>query len=135
MTSAMPTRSLAEARSILVVRLDALGDVLLTSPFLRELRRNAPKAKITLVVQPLALNLVELCPYVDRILTFRGNADHPGLFRLAWRFMAFCICHIWGRHWDIAINPRFDADSYGATFLLWLSRAGRRAGYSQHVTP
>lgn len=32
---------LAEARSILVVRLDALGDVVLTGPFLRELRRNA----------------------------------------------------------------------------------------------
>src|SRR5271166_4625161 len=131
----MPYRSLADARSILVVRLDALGDVVLTGPFLRELRHNAPKARITLVVQPSTFNLVELCPYVDQVLKFQVNSDHPSQMRLAWRFLTFCARHIWTRRWDMAINPRFDVDPYGATLLLWLSRASRRVGYSQYVTP
>jgi ADP-heptose:LPS heptosyltransferase len=114
--------------------LDALGDVVLTGPFLRELRRNAPQAHITLVVQSSTFNLVELCPYVDEVLKFNSNSDRPGRARLAWRFLEFCVRHLWTRRWDIAINPRFDVDAYGGTLLLWLSRSRRRAGYSQSVT-
>ena len=56
---------------ILVVRPDGVGDVVLMGPFLRELKRACPDARITLVVAPRALNLVQTCPYVDRVLTVR----------------------------------------------------------------
>ena len=134
-TPSMQHPSLAEARSILIVRLDALGDVVLMSPFLRELRRNAPKARITLIVRPPELNLVELCPHVDHIITFQGKLGNPSRARLAWRYFVFCASHIWMRRWDVAINPRFDVDYYGATRLLSLTRAARRIGYSASVTP
>jgi hypothetical protein len=39
---------LTDHKTILVVRLDVIGDFVLMSPFLRELRRNAPEAHITL---------------------------------------------------------------------------------------
>src|SRR4029453_10787425 len=57
-------------KRVLVVRLDEIGDVVLTGPFLRELRRNIPNASITLLVKPALKNLVELCPYVEEVLTF-----------------------------------------------------------------
>ena len=52
-------------KQILVVRLDEIGDMVLTTPFFRELRRNYPEAEITLVVKPAIYNLMELCPYID----------------------------------------------------------------------
>ena len=55
---------------ILVIRLDEIGDMVMMSSFLRELRHGYPKTHITLVVKPAVYNLVELCPYVDEILTF-----------------------------------------------------------------
>ena len=57
-------------KRILVLRLDEIGDVILMSPFLRELRRNLPDAKITLIVKPAVYNLVEHCPYVDNVVRF-----------------------------------------------------------------
>ena len=65
--------------SILVIRLDEIGDMVMMSPLLRELRRNYPSAHITLVVKPAVYNLVELCPYVDETLTF-PKANGRGAF-------------------------------------------------------
>ena len=45
-------RVLSSYRRILIVRLDEIGDVVMTTPLLRELRRNIPHAWITLVVKP-----------------------------------------------------------------------------------
>jgi len=62
------TLDMAGIKRVLVVRLDQIGDVVMTTPFLRELRGNLPNAWITLVVNPSILNLVENCPYVDEVL-------------------------------------------------------------------
>jgi len=66
---------LSQVNRVLVVRLDEIGDVVMTTPFLRELRRRLPDAWITLVVKPAAYNLVELCPYVHEVRTYdwRGS--------------------------------------------------------------
>ena len=56
---------------ILVIRLEEIGDLVLGSGFLRELRRNQPQAYITLLVKPECKNLVEWCPYVNEIHSVR----------------------------------------------------------------
>ena len=48
--------------NILVVRTDEIGDMILTSGFVRELRKNFPHARITLICAPLTYPTVELCP-------------------------------------------------------------------------
>lgn len=123
-------------RSILIIRLDVIGDVVLSSPFLRELRKNYTQAHITLVVAPEFKNLVELCPYCDDILTFDWRAP---------RFIAPFIRHIrayflarrqlWHRSFDLAIIPRWDVDSFHATILAYFSRARRRIAFSEIVNP
>ncbi|OHB20648.1 MAG: hypothetical protein A2854_04715 [Parcubacteria group bacterium RIFCSPHIGHO2_01_FULL_56_18] len=82
--------------------------MVLMSPFMRELRRFHPEAEITLLVQPLVFNLVEHCPYVDKVVT-----------NWSWRWF-------WRRRWDLALAPRFDVDHFGANRVLWLSFARRR---------
>ena len=56
-------------KSILVIRTDVLGDMVITIPFFRELRRAYPDSHITLVCNQSIYNLVEPMPYVDKILT------------------------------------------------------------------
>lgn len=58
-------------KNILVIRTDVLGDMVITVPFFRELRRAYPDSHITLVCNQSIYNLVEIVPYVDKILTIQ----------------------------------------------------------------
>jgi heptosyltransferase-2 len=126
--------SLKSARAILVVRLGEIGDTVLATPFLRELRRNAPRAWITLVVKPEVLNLVELCPHVNEIVTFDCRAlGRASILKLHARSLHLSATRFWRRRFDFALLPRWDVDYYHATYLIYFSGASRRVGYSEHV--
>jgi ADP-heptose:LPS heptosyltransferase len=127
--------TLHRTRSILTVRLDEIGDVVLTSPFLRELRCNAPQAWITLIVKPEIKALVELCPYVNEVLTFDSHAaPRFKQLRLHARALGLTSKALWRRHFDLAILPRWDVDYYHSTFLAYFSGAACRAGYSEKIS-
>lgn len=58
-------------RNLLVMRLDNVGDVIMTSPVLDTLRRNLPTAKITLMTSPAGALAAPLLPWVDGVLPWR----------------------------------------------------------------
>jgi heptosyltransferase-2 len=130
---AVPAR-LAAFRRILVLRTDEIGDFVMTTPFLRELRRNCPESRITLVVKPGVLNLAEACPHVNEVLTFDPNASSPVRWRRLWRAWRLARRHLWGRRFDAAILPRWDADVNHASYVAYLSGAACRVGYSEKVS-
>jgi ADP-heptose:LPS heptosyltransferase len=131
----------ADRRSILVVRSDGIGDVILTGPFLRELRRATPQARITLVVAPRSLNVVETCPYVDRVLTVGIPPPRTSVERwwrpLSRRAAAISVArrNLRRERYELALVPRWGEDSHEASVLAYLSGARERAGYSEHVSP
>ncbi len=130
-----PEVSIRGARSILVVRMDAIGDLVLMSSFLRELRRSNAVAWITLAVDSRFANLVELCPYVDEVVGFDPRADCT--FRalaLHRRAIALCRSCLWNRRFDLALIPRWDVDAYHASFLAYFSGASTRLAYSEEVS-
>ena len=61
----------AEARRILVMRLDNIGDVVMTSPVLRALKENLPASSITLMTSPGGSKAAPLLPWVDEVLPWR----------------------------------------------------------------
>ncbi len=61
---------------ILVVRYRFIGDTLLTVPFLRNLRRCYPYAKIDMLVAPVSGELLETCPYIDNLIYFDTTRKH-----------------------------------------------------------
>lgn len=73
---------------ILVVQTAFLGDVVLTTPLLRELRRRHPDARIVVVAAPVGAAVLEGSPFADEIVPFdkRGVDRGPGgTIRLARR--------------------------------------------------
>jgi len=119
---------------VLVVRLDEIGDVVLTTPFLKELKRSLPQASISLVVKTTLRNLFECCPYVDEVLTFESSTS------LYWAPLQNCvrarrfaeeICL--ARNFDLAILPRWDTDWCHASFIPYFSRIPYRIGFSESV--
>jgi ADP-heptose:LPS heptosyltransferase/GT2 family glycosyltransferase len=71
-TTIMPcsTIDLQRIRRILVVKLDHLGDVILSFPAIHRLRQIFPQAKITALVGSWAQSLTQMHPAVDEVLTY-----------------------------------------------------------------
>lgn len=120
---------------ILVLRLDEIGDTILTSAFLRELRRNYPNAWITLVVRDSIYPIAELCPYANEVLALHSwKNDVPLAARIS-GFVEFCKKYLWKHHYSKCFCPRWDVDIQFSLMLGYLSGARRRIGYSENVYP
>ena len=65
------TRPWVEVRRLLVMRLDNIGDVVMTGPVLRALKENLPRASITLMASPGGKEAAPLLPWVDEVFAWR----------------------------------------------------------------
>jgi heptosyltransferase-3 len=126
----------ATPRSILVFRLDQLGDVVLTTPLFRELKRMYPTARCTAVVQPAYRAILTTNHSVDEILPL-NEVKATWLPARALRLVSalwFYWTRLKGRRFDLAISPRWDVDESLATMLCVLTNAGRRVGHSEQTS-
>jgi heptosyltransferase-2 len=119
-----------------VFRLDALGDLVLTTPVFRELKRAYPNARITAVVQQAHRSILESNPYIDELLSVPSVRNLSGVKHA--RYLLTALRCYWrelrGRRFDVAICPRWDTDEHLATLLCTLTRAGTRVGYSERAS-
>jgi lipopolysaccharide heptosyltransferase II len=69
-----PSRSLVwrQTRKILCVRLDALGDVIMTGPALRAFKQSVPDRHITLLTSASGVHAGRLMPWVDDIWSYEA---------------------------------------------------------------
>lgn len=68
--------------NVLIMHDAGIGDFVLMSGAIREIRRLYPAAHITLVVNSGAINLAESCPYVDEIISLgEVNKDFEGMYK------------------------------------------------------
>ncbi len=98
---------------ILIINLGGIGDVLLSSPALRALKKLFPEAKIYLLVFSRVLELVNELAYIDKTLIFQRNIKDifknlNALFRLR------------KEKFDMAINMRTLVSKRGAQKIKFL---------------
>jgi ADP-heptose:LPS heptosyltransferase len=116
---ASPDRALdpARARSVLVIRHRAGGDLLLTTPALRALRAGLPGARIDVVAARGLGSLLAGNPDVDRVIEF----DRKSLLSQAALYAKLALGG-YDLVVDLVSNPR-------TAFMTRLTRAPLRAGY------
>ncbi len=126
-----------DALSLLVIRLDGLGDVVLTTPLFRELKRAFPGSSCTVVVQDAFRPLLVTNPYIDEIIGLRPvqAAWLPVRLRSLLSVLLLYWSRLRGKRFDIAISPRWDVDDHLATFLCSLADAKDRVGYTETASP
>ena len=124
-------------RTIVIFRLDQLGDLVLTTPLFRELKRFYPEARCTVVVRPQFSALLTTNRNIDEILPLREVKAKwlPARARWLVSVLWFCWTELRHRQFDLAISPRWDVDESLATLLCALTNAGRRIGHSSRVSP
>lgn len=132
-----PARQFEAPRSILVVRLDQLGDMVLTTPLFRELKRLYPGARTTLVAPKQYKAIFTTNRNIDEIL----SPEDISLQRMPLRArrlisaVLFCGSKLRHRQFDLAVSPRWDVDENHATLLCVMANARRRTGHSSLVSP
>ncbi|HVF64085.1 MAG TPA: glycosyltransferase family 9 protein, partial [Casimicrobiaceae bacterium] len=57
-------------RSLLVVRLDGMGDLLMTTPALRALKERAPARRLTLLTSAAGAIVGRHLPYIDAVMVY-----------------------------------------------------------------
>lgn len=101
--------------SILAIQLKRLGDVILTTPALRELRKLYPQARITLLLDRHSAAVAPAIADVDEVWIYNRNASFRLWYRLVRREFDLCL--------DFTGNDR-------SAVISFFSRAARRIGFS-----
>lgn len=128
----MPPERWDEVRRVLAVRLDNLGDIVMTGPALRALRARWPDASITLLASPAGSAAARLLPWVDEILPHRAvwqDASNALPLDPA-REQAF-IADLAARRFDAAfIFTSFSQSPWPPAYACYLAGIPVRVGHS-----
>lgn len=73
---------------ILVVRLSSIGDIILTTPLLRSLKKSFPQAQITFVIKKQYEELLCESPYIDELITFNSKDGFKALKKIKQKLKA-----------------------------------------------
>ena len=120
-------RPIDALREILVLRLDRIGDVLMSLPALHDLREAAPRARIRLAVGRWSEDLARGFP-VDEVLVWSAPwAGRPAEGAMTFAELARRARALRQDRIDLALDLQGDLR---ASLLLLLSGAQRRVGYA-----
>lgn len=108
-----------KVRRILVIRMDRIGDVVLTTPTLRAIRKDFPEATVALLVRSYTKDLMLNNPNINELLIFQDQRIFLfELMRQLIKLKSYAFDLV------IILHPNF-----WANFLSFASRATYRLGY------
>lgn len=121
-------------RRILVIRLDLIGDLVLSTVVVRALKGAYPDAEVDLLALPSSAGIVQGDPDLASIITYDPNIWRrpKALFRPDnWREALRLVRRLSGRHYDLAVSM------FGnwAAILAVLSGARRTIGFREEAYP
>ena len=121
--SAIRNPQLSSPKRILVIRLDRIGDVVLSTPVLQVLRQQYPHAFIAMMVRPACEEVVQGNPYLNEVILYEKDGAHRsvmGTIRFARRLRRY--------EFDTALVLHPSNRSH---WIPWLARIPVRIGYDR----
>ncbi len=111
-------------RTILVLKPGALGDVLMTTPFLRALRSCYPQSRIVYAVGRWSSDVLAHNPHIDQMIVF----DDAAVFQIRPRQLLRLLIRLRRLHADLG----FVLDKhYRASVFAWLAGVRFRVGFDR----
>lgn len=112
--------------NILVVNINWLGDAVFSIPVFKALKKTYPQARITCLCLPRVKEVLQYCPYVDKIIIY----DERGKHRLPWRKWKL-IRYLRKEKFDAAFLLH---RSMTRALMVYLAGIPLRIGYSKAKT-
>ncbi|MBP9854241.1 MAG: glycosyltransferase family 9 protein [Candidatus Omnitrophica bacterium] len=113
-----------EFKNILIVRTDRIGDVVLTTPSIRAVKKHFPNARVTVLLSPATTDLLKGLDFIDEILVDDRKNLHRG-----WRGYLSLITMLRQKKFDLAVIYHTKRRTNLACFL---ANIPRRLGYKNN---
>lgn len=119
---------MAKVKKILIIRLDHIGDCILTTPAIRYLRKKTPQSHISILVNPISAEIIKNDPDINEIIIFdafwfkRPKVNTIGAIKDTYKL----IKKLREEKFDLAVDFRGDIRNI---FLVFLSAVKFRIGY------
>ena len=108
--------------TIMIRAANWVGDAIMTTPVIRAIRKNYPKAKITILAKPWVIPVYENNPYIDDIMVYENAGRH----KLGWGTLRLAR-DLRDRRFDLAVLMQ---NAFEAALISFLGRAKERLGYN-----
>ena len=112
-------------KRIIIVRMDRIGDVVLSTPVIKAVRNAYPDSHIAVLVRPYAREVVEGNPYIDEVITYDKSEKEKGLFG-----KIMFIVGLRNKKFDLAIILHPKNSSH---ILAYLAGIPKRLGYDKKL--
>jgi lipopolysaccharide heptosyltransferase II len=109
-------------RNILIIRLSSIGDIILTTPLLRSIRRTYPNVSITYITKKQYAGLLADSPYINELIAFDQSEGFHGLRKLKQRLRK--------QHFDACLDIH---KNWRSRFLRLGLGAGLTATYPKYI--
>lgn len=121
----------AQARNVLAIRLDNMGDVIMTSPALRAIKANAPNRRLTLLTSESGAAAAAHIPEVDEVIRYQA----PWV-KSVWQSSSLgalrCLSLLTERRFDAAIVfTVFSQSALPAATMAWMANIPLRLAHSR----
>jgi lipopolysaccharide heptosyltransferase II len=110
-------------KRIIIVRMDRIGDVVLSTPVIKAVRDAYPDSHIAVLVRPYAKDVVDGNPYIDEVITYDKSGKEKGLLGNL-RFIA----NLRNKKFDLAIILHPKNSSH---MIAYLAGIPERLGYDK----
>ena len=118
-----PLHDLTQVRRLGVLRPDGMGDIVLTTGLLHQLRIQLPQAHITLICQSEWAAWMRTCPWVDDVVAVEVTSS--GRFRAPrrlWALLSF-VRRIWPLRLEVLLQPGTLFEYVPSRTLAWFTGA------------
>jgi heptosyltransferase II len=95
-----PWRATAPPRKVLAIRLQALGDTIITLPYLLDLKRRHPHVELHFMTLESADAVPRALGFFDEVITIRGGRN--GRLQFLWALLE--LPRLWWRRYDVVID-------------------------------
>src|SRR3989304_8364950 len=112
------------SQKILLVQTAFIGDVVLTTPLIKAVKKKFSNSKLSVLVIPQTAELLMNNPYVDEVIVYDKRGQEKSLhafFQL--------VNKIKQERFDLALVPH---RSYRSSFLVFLSKIPERIGFEKN---
>ena len=129
-----PLTDFAKISRLGILRPDGMGDIVLTSGLLRELRRLLPRAHITMICQSAWASWMRTCPWVDEVVGVRMSSHGIREPQRIVELHSF-IRRVWPLDLEVVIQPGTVYWYAPSRALAWFSGAPVRVCWEDPEYP
>lgn len=117
-------------QNILLIRLDEIGDMVMSSTSIKNVRAKYPDADITFVCSPWVKNMLTSCSDINRVMTVNKktfkNVNSINVLKLFWSFSHKALLQY---NFDTTIVLRHNEDAVFESAIAFMTGAVRRWGF------